>query len=150
MLHHYTECGLENVYIEGVEYGTDEDGNRTIKYPPVNRLHKAIANEIINAPGLLRGREIRFLRTEMGMTQADLARFLHRNGQSVARWEKGEVAVDAAQDVLIRQLAVERIGLWVGKSVEVLSRERLDPNDNTRITIRKTADHMRHRSAASV
>ena len=150
MLHHYTECGLENVFIEGVEYSTDEEGNRIIMYPPINGVHKAIADEIVNTPGLLGGREIRFLRTEMGMTQADLARFLHRNGQSVARWEKGEVAVDAAQDVLIRQLAAERIGLRIGKSVEALSRERLNSNDNARITIRKSADHMRHRSVASV
>ena len=138
MLHHYTECGLDNVFIEGVELGKDEDGNRTFKYPPINVLHKAIAERIVNSPGLLAGKEIRFLRTEMGMTQAELATLLHRNGQSVARWEKGLVVVDPAHDLIIRQLAAERIGIKIGKSVETMSRERLNSNDNARITIRKT------------
>jgi len=63
------------------------------------------------------------LRTEMGMTQAELAQLLHRDTQTVGRWERGEVALDATPDIVIRQLAAEKLRLLLETSIEKQSRK---------------------------
>jgi len=54
----------------------------------------------------------------MGMTQAELAQLVHRNTQTVGRWERDEVALDPTQDIFARQLAPEKLQLVLEKSVE--------------------------------
>lgn len=50
------------------------------------------------------GEQIRTARREAGMTQAMLAEALGRDSNTVARWERGEIAVDR-----LALLAVERV-----------------------------------------
>ena len=64
----YTECGLENVTIAGVSFVTDDAGEAVIRIPNVNGLHRAIALGIVTRKVMMNGREMRFLRSEMGMT----------------------------------------------------------------------------------
>ena len=142
--YHYTECGLDHVFIKVDVIEADDAGNRVFRFPAINRLHKAIAECIIESDGLLDGKEIRFLRTEMGMTQAELARLLDRDGQTVARWEKGEKDVDRAQDALIRQLAAERIVARVLKTTELLASERIRRTKNATIELKHKTDGKRH------
>lgn len=91
--------------------------------PAIGQLHNIIAQGLVAQENALSGTEIRFLRTEMGMTQAELAQLLHRDTQTVGRWERGEVALDATQDIFIRQLAAEKLQLFIEKSVERQSRK---------------------------
>ena len=84
---HYTQCGLDHVIIE-TEFVTDDAGEDVITIPAIGMLHRVIAEGVINAKGLLTGREFRFLGTEMGLTQDELAQVFHRDSQSIARWEK--------------------------------------------------------------
>ena len=99
---HYRECGLDDVFLvsgyrrEETPYGAavvieDQDG-----------LHKAIAHHLVTGRKLLSGREIRFLRKRMDWTQADLARLIGVDAQTVARWEKGESRVPGPADRIIR------------------------------------------------
>lgn len=108
--YHYTECGLPNVWIQGV-YAVDDDGEETIHIPNIRGLHRLIAHAIIGCDGRLTGAEMRFLRSEMGMTQAKLARLIHRKRLTVSRWEREESTVDGAADALIRIFAAHRLGL---------------------------------------
>ena len=39
----YTECGLDNVFIEGIKPVVDDDKQETITIPNVRGLHRAIA-----------------------------------------------------------------------------------------------------------
>ena len=142
--YHYTECGLDNVFIEVDVIEADDAGNRVFRFPAINRLHRAIAEGIINADGLLDGKEIRFLRTEMGMTQAELAKLLDRDSQTVARWEKGEKDVDRAQDALIRQLAAEGIVARALSTTELLGSERVRKASNATIRLTHRTDGKRH------
>ena len=142
--YHYTESGMDNVYIELDPVIEDEAGERTIVIPGINELHRAIANAIVDSEGLMDGKEIRFLRTEMGLTQAELAKLLHRNSQAVARWEKGQQDVDPSLDVLIRQIAAERLGLKIMKTIELLSHERTRTADITPIRIKYRKKSGRH------
>ena len=106
--YHYTASGLPNVWIEGV-YVVDDDGEETVRIPNIHGLHRLLAQAIVGTEGRLTGAEMRFLRSEMGMTQAELARLIHRKRLTVSRWEREECVVDGAADTLIRIFATHRL-----------------------------------------
>lgn len=117
----YTESGLENVFIHGIQTTIDEDGDEVVTIRNVTGLHKAIALTIISRNGLMTGRELRFLRTEMGVTQSELAKSIHKDAQSVGRWERGETPIDSNAETVIRLLAKESIGLELSATVAELT-----------------------------
>ena len=43
MKYHYTECGLNNIVIEGLSVLIDDDGDEVVEIPYINELHCAIA-----------------------------------------------------------------------------------------------------------
>jgi DNA-binding transcriptional regulator YiaG len=107
----YEESGLNNVIIEGAHVLIDDSGESCVTIPNVNGLHKAIALGIVHRHSAMGGRELRFLRTEMGMTQAELAAIVHREPLAISRWERGEIEIDANAETLIRLHATDRLGL---------------------------------------
>lgn len=107
----YTDSGLENVLIEGVNFLHDDSEEECVEIPNVNGLHKVIAHGIVTRRSSMSGKELRFLRTEMGMTQAELANMLHREPLAVSRWERGEVALDENAEALVRLYAIQALGL---------------------------------------
>lgn len=106
--YHYTECGLDNIYLEnGFELLQDPSGEVAVAISHIDNLHKAIARDLVNrgSPigGEKGGKEFRFLRTLMGYSQNSLARMMHTDGQSIARWENGK-CYNAVADTMIRVL----------------------------------------------
>lgn len=108
--YHYTACGLPNVWIEGIRV-VDDDGEETVRIPNIHGLHRLLAQAVVGANGRLTGAEMRFLRSEMGMTQTELAQLIHRKRLTVSRWEREESTVDGAADTLIRIFATHRLGI---------------------------------------
>ncbi len=117
-VYHYTECGLDNVLIEGISPVADDSGETVITIPKIGRLHKAIATMVVNKPNALTGQEIRFLRTELGMTQAELAQILRCQSLTISRWERGETTFDETADALLRLFAQEKLELETHLRVE--------------------------------
>lgn len=116
----YTECGLDTVLIEDVNVAVDDAGEQCVSIPNVKSLHKLIACGIVHRRTGMTGLELRFLRTEMGMTQAELAEHVHREPLAVSRWERGEVPViDSNAEALIRLLAVEKLKLPEASVAEI-------------------------------
>lgn len=109
--YHYTESGLLNVYIEGLSPMTDDDGDEVIQIPAINELHCAIAQGIVSHGKGMSPQELRFLRTEMGLTQDELARLVHKDKQAVGRWERGERPIGGATETVIRSLAIDNLKL---------------------------------------
>ena len=107
----YTDSGLDNVMIEGVNLLPDDSGDECLTIPNVNGLHKTIAHGIVVRRGSISGRELRFIRTEMGMTQAQLAEMLHREPLAISRWERGECPIDANAEALVRLHAIQTLKL---------------------------------------
>lgn len=136
MTYRYTESGLDNVFIEGMEPCIDDHGEKVFHIPNPNDLHKVIATGIVAHPKGMSGKELRFLRTEMGMTQAELAKLVHFDAQTVARWEKGKGTIDGAAEALIRMLAVQRLQLELeDDTIEALSERCVPTIDPQRIVI---------------
>ncbi len=117
----YTDCGLDNIFIAGVTFVSDDAGNEVIRIPNVNGLHRAIATGIVIRKNMMNGREMRFLRSEMGMTQAELAAMIHREPLTISRWERGETDIDANAETLVRLHAIERLKLNVEDGVSEIS-----------------------------
>lgn len=117
----YTECGLDNVIIHGAELVIDDNGEEVVSIPNINGLHKAISESILMRQTSMSGKELRFIRTEMGLTQAELADIVHREPLSVSRWERGENPIDHNAQVLIRLIAMERLEIDKDVSVQELT-----------------------------
>lgn len=121
-MHHYTGCGLRNVYLKSgfrkhkTPYG---DG---ISIDDLEGLHRTIALHLVVSKPRLSGTEFRFLRKELELTQAQLAALLGNDAQSVALWEKtGRVPKWA--DLMIRAIYREVVE---GKAGIVELAERLN------------------------
>lgn len=130
-VYRYIESGLDDVFIEGVNFHADDKGEDVITIPNVRGLHRAIAKAIVTKTSSLTGKELRFLRTEMGMTQAELAAIVHREPLAISRWERGEVGeIDANAEALIRLHASEVLALKIETTVKQIVGYSV-PNANT-------------------
>ena len=118
----YTECGLDNVVIQSARMIVDDDGEEVVCIPNITGLHKMIAEMILTRKSSMTGQELRFLRTEMGMTQAELAQLVHREPLSISRWERGEITLDSNAEALIRLHAAQRLKIKNIPSVEDTSK----------------------------
>ena len=67
----YIECGLDNVFISGLEF-TDDMGEQCIMIPAINQLHKLIASALLVQEKRLSSEEIYFLRAEMGSSEEEI------------------------------------------------------------------------------
>ncbi|MBL4615898.1 MAG: hypothetical protein JKY27_13655 [Magnetovibrio sp.] len=117
----YAECGLENVYVHGLSPLTDDEGEEVYGIQNVNGLHKAIASSIVTYSAAMSGKQLRFLRTEMGFTQAEVGKMVHKEALTVGRWEREECPIDTNADTIIRLVAIERLSLKPELSVEDLA-----------------------------
>ena len=118
--YHYTECGLDNVWVRGLDPVVDDEGEEIVTIPGINLLHRAIAESIVQAEDAMTGPELRFLRTEMGLTQAELAGKIGMHAQEIGRWERGEHPINKQIDTLFRILAIRDLELKCDDDVEKL------------------------------
>ena len=128
---HYTASGLDNVTLVDLRVCTDDDGDESITIPNINDLHRAIARTIVGRSSGMSGRELRFLRTEMGFTQAELADKVKREGLAIGRWERSEIPIEPNAEAIIRLIAIERLGLKLDAGAEEVSSwcvQKADPN----------------------
>lgn len=103
----YDECGLDNVILKDLTVLIDDEGEDVITIPNVGLLHHVLMMEIASKKSGLEPNELRFLRTEFGMTQAELAILVGRDVQTIGRWERGENPIDKAAEIVIRTRALE-------------------------------------------
>ncbi|NSX54600.1 helix-turn-helix transcriptional regulator [Parasulfitobacter algicola] len=128
----YIESGLDNVYINGLSPVVDDDGDEVITVPYIAGLHVEIARGIVTRDGQISGRELRFLRTEMGMTQAELAAKVNADAQTIGRWERDEYDIDPTAETVIRRLAGEKLIDAFDQSIDqLLSHVQTSSNDSS-------------------
>ena len=121
LAYHYTECGLNNVFIEGADRFRGHAGEEAVTIPAIGHLHRVIAEGIVTHPAKMTGQELRFLRSEMGLTQAQLAAILKVTLLTVSRWERNETPVNDAAEMLVRLHSAAKLELDVDLDVESVS-----------------------------
>lgn len=101
--YHYTECGLDDVWLEAIELLICEEcGSINPVLPKVLQLHAFISQAIIHDPAPLSGDKIRFLRKELGIKAKDWASYIGVEPETLSRWEKGSQFIGNQSDLLIR------------------------------------------------
>lgn len=108
--YHYTQCGLDYVYLSGGVEFVDGPRGKQIVIRDIEGLHNAIGRFIVNERHTLSGKELRFLRQEMLMSQALLANLLEVSEQTVHRWETAKSDTPKPAEALIRLLYNEHLG----------------------------------------
>lgn len=103
MTYQYTECGLENIYLKnGYKIIDDPDYGEITTVINTKGLHKAIGKELALGSSNLSGAEIRFLRTELNLSQKRLANLMGLDAQTIARWEKGSGQIPRSSELVLR------------------------------------------------
>ncbi len=114
-LYQYTMCGLDDIYLVGGYDEVPTEYGKGVVVHDMDDLHHAIGVHLATSKKTLSGKEIRFLRHHMDVTQAQLGDVLRVTDQTVARWEKGEIPIPGPEDLLLRI-----VYLWhVCKKVDV-------------------------------
>src|SRR5579863_188106 len=105
IMYHYTESGLDNIYLEDGFNEHETPYGVAISIEDTAGLHKAIGRWLIEQPSPIRGAELRFLRIEMETTQRTLAAILGTTEQTLRLWEKYRTrALPGSADRLLRAL----------------------------------------------
>lgn len=97
----YVESGLDNVFLEDVEVEACGCGEAVL-LRALPTLHRVIAMCFSYKPARLRGREIRFIRSVLGMNSSSYATTVGVRPETLSRIENGREEVSAARDKLIR------------------------------------------------
>jgi len=119
--YHYTESGLDHVWLTGVlQYRCEKCGESSVEIPGINRLHLLIGKNIVRKKELLTGSEVRFLRKEIGMKSKDMAVALSIKPETYSRWENGKQTIAACHDKGLRMIYVMNASESLGR---VLSKD---------------------------
>ena len=108
-LYHYTESGLDNIYLVNGVVQTKTPYGEVTKIEHMEQLHATIGSIICGESNLINNKEFRYLRVEMGLSQKNLGEFMGVDSQTIARWEKGETDIKGPADRMIRVLYLEHI-----------------------------------------
>lgn len=101
--YHYTESGLNNIYlVNGFEITKNDDGEEEIFIHDIHGLHKAISRILIFKKGLLLGNEIKFIRGILDLSQKKLASLIGCRYQQILLWEKDKNKLSKPADRLLR------------------------------------------------
>lgn len=146
--YNYTECGLDNVVIRGMQVPVDDAGEEVYSIRNILGLHRVIAHSIITSDHGILPKELRFLRTEIGLTQSELAQTVQKDHQTVGRWERGEVPIDGNAELVIRMLAAEKLGIDLNMSIEDIAKNCL-PSAKFRVIAIDGSDPSHYRSLAA-
>lgn len=105
--HHYTESGLDNVWLQGGVARHVTPYGAGVAIDDVDGLNAAIANWIVERKSYWRGRELKFLRKRLDLSQKGLADLLGYSDQQVRRWENDVAEMPNPASRLLRLLVRE-------------------------------------------
>ena len=86
-MYHYTESGLSNVWLKNGYVIKKTPYGEGVSIQDVEGLHKLIGTLISQRPKLT-GKELRFLRKEMELSQRALGEILGTSEQNISLWER--------------------------------------------------------------
>ena len=104
---HYTQCGLDNVWLEN-GYDTKATAyGKAVAVHDVDGLHALLAAQVAKNPGPLAGKEFKFLRSWLGMTQETLAGLMGVTEGALSLWERKNT-VPSLNDKMLRLMVLAK------------------------------------------
>jgi DNA-binding transcriptional regulator YiaG len=105
---HYRLCGLDNVWLASGYQIKDTKYGRAVSVSDTEGLHRLLTLALIKKAGLLSGKEFRFLRVQLGLSQQGLGRFLGGLSENaVSLWERKNT-VPAIYDHWLRLMMIAK------------------------------------------
>lgn len=104
----YRELGLGNILLLNGVTTTQTPYGPMTHIECIHGLHRAIGLGIAERSEPMSGAEFRFLRKQLGLTQAELAARMHVTDQTIANYEKGKTGLGPA-DPFMRALYLVHI-----------------------------------------
>ena len=102
-LYHFTECGLDNVWLQNGFSHKDTAYGPAVSFAALDELLDAIAMHLVRKPGRLTGKEFRYLRSHMHLSQAAMGKLQGVSEQNISLWER-RGRVPKSNDTLQRLL----------------------------------------------
>lgn len=87
-MYHYTACGLDNVWLANGYVERNTAYGKAVSVTKAQELHQLLACDLVRKRGNLTGKELRFLRVQMGLSQAGFAGMQGVSEQAVSLWER--------------------------------------------------------------
>lgn len=137
---HYTQCGLDDVYLLNGFLRRQTPYGEGVAVEKAEELHEAIAHSLCVDRPFLNGKEFKFLRKQMNLTQAELAQQFGSDVQAVARWEKGRARIQGAADRLIRVVYLASRDMDVTASELLEAVAQLDESADERQVFEETPE----------
>lgn len=98
--YHYTECGLDDVYLIGGYAYREGPRGRQVTIRDIDGLHRVIGRCLVAKKKVLNGKDIQFLRHEMLMSQNTLAELVGVSEQTIRRWEHDKTEAGPATSII--------------------------------------------------
>lgn len=99
----YTQCGLDNVVLYGVDYYVcNQCGEEYFGYGDQEQLHSLIAERLIRKKNILTAKELRFLRSHLGYSTKIFAKLTGYDPASISRFENDKNPASYQYDRLVR------------------------------------------------
>jgi len=149
-IHHYLDCGLENVFLEGGFKVVDSPYGQGVTINDLDGLHNCIANCLIKKPLPLNGKEFRFLRTELDLSQTTMGDLCGRKERRLRDWEKNNENVPDPANTIVRIVYKERYdpnATFEGLSKDIRNLQALDRKTHE-MKLVSTADGWREKHIA--
>jgi putative transcriptional regulator len=144
----YKESGIRNVWLQNGYTVKKTPHGKAVAIQDVEGLNRLLAKMIAQKVRLT-GAEFRFLRKELDLSQAALARMFGCDAQTIALWEKNKVRLPRLADRMMRLIYREHAEGNV-KIREIIERENdMDRKDHdpTRIVLVDTDKGWRAKAA---
>jgi putative transcriptional regulator len=101
---HYTSCGLPNVWLRNGYREVETAYGKGVAIDNLEGLHNAIGLFLVEDKPRLTGAEVRFLRKELDLSQATLAKMLGVAENSIRHWESGRGRITKPAERVLRLL----------------------------------------------
>ena len=108
-MYHYRTCGLDNIYLVNGFNEIDYAGQTAVSIHDLDGLHREITQSLINKSEGFSGREFRYLRIELDLSQAALGKLFGVSDQAIAKWEKEQSSIPTSAELLIRAYADDKL-----------------------------------------
>lgn len=136
----YTGCGLDDIWLISGYDVEEVDGESALSIRDLDGLHRAIGRSLAERKKILAGKEVRFLRKQMDLTQSELARLVGCDPQQIARYEKGENRIPGPTDRILRMLYEEELGGHFSVREVLKKLDELDARDSSKQTFEETSE----------
>ena len=122
------ESGLDNIYLEDICVYRCKCGEFFPSIPGIIDLHTIIGQILIKKTTALNGKEILFLRKNIGLNARTFAEYVGIDKSTFSRWENGQQKLAKPNDRLIRLIYANVKGLSKNDIDHLLKEAVKDPN----------------------